>query len=90
MLTTEKEDVKYTKSETASLDILEPLFDSLATAIQAIHEAAEARRDRDYWRDQYMDLQNSSLKHTEYMSGLMLKAAIDGAFAPREKTDAKD
>lgn len=67
------------------MDMLLHLKATLEVSVNAIEEAEYLRLDRDYWKQQYFDSQNHAIKHAEAMNGLMLKAAINGAFDPKEK-----
>lgn len=79
---------KYTSDELAALKLLSPLMDAMATAVNAIHEAAYYREQTEYWRRECVESQNQALKHGEAMMANLLMATVKGAIRPIERDEA--
>lgn len=67
---------KMTDEQLQALETLRLIREAATVAIYAIEDNVELTADRDYWKQQYNELLNSTIKHSEAMTGGMLMLAM--------------
>lgn len=65
-----------TDEQLQALETLRLIREAATVAIYAIEDNVELTADRDYWKQQYNELLNSTIKHSEAMTGGMLMLAM--------------
>lgn len=68
------------------------MLDRISSAINAALVSEDERRslldDRDYWKDKYQDLLQSSLRESQETIGMLITAVLHGVVdAPREEDE---
>ena len=68
-------------------DMLDRIASAVSAALAAEDERRELKKDRDYWKEKYQDILQSSLRESQETTGMLITAVLHGVVNGSRKED---